>query len=54
MRIIVRVEPKSKEIKKTCGSCKSRLAYLPSDVKGDFRDGDYVICPVCKQYINVT
>lgn len=38
--------------KKTCGYCKSKLEYTPSDVKYD-RDGSYVVCPVCGKFLAV-
>ncbi len=53
MKIIERNEPEEKETKKTCYKCKSKFSYVPSDIQYDFRDGDYVICPVCKAFISV-
>lgn len=43
-------EVKTKD--KVCGKCKSELQYEPKDVKSD-RDGRYIICPVCGQFIAV-
>jgi hypothetical protein len=42
--------------KKTCGYCKTEFEYDKSDIKGDSRDGDYVICPhpECKKFLNVS
>jgi len=34
--------------------CGSIIEFSRSDVKSDQRDGNYVICPVCESWINVT
>lgn len=52
MRIIKKGLEKPKEIKKTCGKCKTKFAFTTDDIKPDMRDGDYVICPSCRTYIN--
>lgn len=52
MRIILERPNVEKETKKTCYKCKSKLAYVPSDVKID-RDGKYIECPSCYAYIGV-
>jgi len=36
----------------TCHKCKSKLQYVSADVKLD-RDGKYIECPICKQFIAV-
>jgi len=33
-----------------CHECKSELEYTNEDIKFD-KDGNYVICPVCKKFI---
>lgn len=53
MKIIEEKQNVEKVIKKTCHKCKSKLAYLPSDVKTD-RDGKYIECPCCLAYIGVS
>lgn len=52
MRIIKVGKLPETETVKTCGKCKTKFAYTSEDVKMDFRDGDYVECPVCKSFIN--
>ena len=42
-----------KPVKKTCGSCNSKLEYTRADIKSDQRDGDYIICPVCDSWMSV-
>ncbi|MCK9446120.1 hypothetical protein M0Q50_04420 [bacterium] len=44
------IEPKS--IKEKCSKCKTVFEYTNADVKPDFRDGDYVECPVCGSFIS--
>ncbi len=51
MRIIEKIEPVEKETKEKCGKCKTRFAYTQSDIKPDFRDGNYVVCPSCGAFI---
>ena len=43
--------PKDIEIKKTCYSCKTKFSYTSKDVTYDQREGNYVICPLCKKQI---
>jgi len=54
MKIIKRVEPKSENKKITCFSCTSKLEYSPSDIHSDQREGDWIVCPVCKAYNQIT
>ena len=42
-------EPKKIE----CCKCKSTLEYEESDILHHQLIGDYIICPVCKEYINI-
>lgn len=51
MRIIKIGNNKIKEYFKTCIYCDTEFSYNDSDVKPDFRDGDYVICPVCGKFL---
>lgn len=44
-------DPKNKEFYKKCSNCNTEFSYTSDDVKPDFRDGDYVVCPVCGQFI---
>lgn len=44
--------PKNPEIKKTCYNCKTKFSYNSKDVNYDQREGNYVVCPVCKKYIS--
>ena len=37
----------------TCGYCESILEYNSTDIKRDFRDGDYIICPICGKFLSV-
>jgi hypothetical protein len=50
MKVIKRVEPKPKVYRVTC-SCGSELEYEPKDIHADQRDGPYIICPVCNNWI---
>ena len=47
MKIIKKGNTEPKAIKEKCGKCKTVFEYTNADVKPDFRDGDYVECPVC-------
>jgi len=51
MRIIKLGNTEEKEIPKTCGYCYTEFTYTKSDIQPDWRDGSYVICPVCKHFI---
>lgn len=51
MKIIKQGELKPKETKKTCSKCKTKFSFTSADIKPDFRDGDYVICPTCGAFI---
>lgn len=54
MRIIKQGKKPSEEKEKTCGKCKTIFAYVPADVNPDWRDGDYVKCPTCGAFINIS
>lgn len=51
MKIIKKGKVKEEEYHKVCGYCDTEFTYTSSDVKPDFRDGDYVICPVCGKFL---
>jgi len=51
MRIIRIGNTEEKEIPKTCGDCYTDFTYTLSDVKPDWRDGDYVVCPICGKFL---
>jgi hypothetical protein len=52
MKIIKKGSIKEREEKVKCKTCKTVFTYNRSDVKDDWRDGDYVICPGCGGFIN--
>jgi DNA-directed RNA polymerase subunit M/transcription elongation factor TFIIS len=52
MKILKKVKPVEKEVKKTCGKCKTKFSYTQSDTETD-RDGKFVKCPTCKAFIAV-
>lgn len=52
MRIIKQGSVPLKESKRTCLKCKTKFAYGPNDIQSD-RDGRYVVCPTCGQFIHV-
>lgn len=52
MRIINEGIEITKEVRRSCKFCGCDFAYTKDDVHHDPRDGDYVICPCCKQFIN--
>lgn len=53
MKIIKMGNQTPKEKVKTCHNCKTVFSFTNQDINPDQRDGDYVICPVCKTFINV-
>lgn len=53
MKIIKRgTLPEERVYRVTCSNCKSELEYTKEDVKLDFREGDYIVCPVCEKFID--
>jgi len=52
MKIIKKGNTKEKEFNKKCGNCTTEFSYTSSDIQPDWRDGDYVICPVCGKFIS--
>lgn len=53
MRIIKEGKLPPKEKKMKCKNCGCVFMYEPSDVHSDQREGDYVVCPTCKKFIDV-
>ena len=54
MKIIKIGKTKNKEKIKTCLNCKTKFSFTNDEVKSDFRDGDYVNCPNCGAFVNVS
>lgn len=52
MKILKKGGVKEKEYRKKCGKCDTKFSYTSADIPSDWRDGDYVICPVCGQFIS--
>jgi len=53
MRVIKEGKVKPlKEVIETCHKCDTIFSYTTEDIKIDIRDGNYVICPICKCFIN--
>lgn len=38
----------------SCKSCESVIEFTAKDIQSDFKDGNYVICPVCGQFIDAS
>jgi uncharacterized Zn-finger protein len=38
---------------RTCKRCSTEFRYNRDDIQFDMRDGNCVICPLCKTYISV-
>lgn len=36
-----------------CAKCECEFTYQNNDVESDQRDGDYIKCPTCKNYIGI-
>lgn len=51
MKIINRGEKPTVTFEVKCGSCNTLFEYVLFDVQIDNRDGNYVTCPVCGQFI---
>ncbi len=51
MKVIKQGNNKPKETKKTCSKCKTKFSFTKEDIKSDWRDGDYVVCPTCNNFI---
>lgn len=53
MKVLEKGKLKVATKKVKCSKCSSKLEYTEKDVHGDFRDGDFITCPVCKSFIAV-
>ena len=53
MRIIKEGKLPPKERKMECNNCGCVFMYEQEDIHSDQRDGNYVVCPTCKKFINV-
>lgn len=51
MKVIKEGAKKENEYEVECSKCDSVLHYTNGDRHSDQRDGDYIICPVCKAFI---
>jgi NAD-dependent SIR2 family protein deacetylase len=54
MRIIKEGQKPIKEWQVTCHKCGCIFVFDNRDVHSDQREGDWVVCPTCKEYIAVT
>lgn len=52
MKIIKKGKVEKKEWKGFCLNCHCEFIYDQSDIKIDQREGDYVVCPTCDNFIN--
>ena len=46
--------PVNKPKKIKCWNCKSELEYTKEDIMHDGRDGNYIVCPVCEEWMAVS
>lgn len=51
MKVIKEGNNNPKETKKKCSKCKTVFTFTEQDIKPDWRDGDYVNCPTCGNFI---
>ena len=42
---------KLSEYRKECGYCGTEFIYEHHDIQPDFRDDNYVICPICNHFL---
>lgn len=54
MRIIKEGQKPIKEWQVTCKKCGCIFVFDNRDVHSDQREGDWVVCPTCKECIAVT
>lgn len=45
--------PKKLKAEYKCSKCNSTIEFIKKDIISDYRDGDYVQCPVCRKAISV-
>ena len=53
MRIIKKGKVPREEWQITCKKCGCIFAFERRDIQSDRRDGDFVICPTCNEYIGI-
>ena len=53
MRVIKAGIIRKQEWTTTCHNCGCVFAYEKGDIHADQREGDFVVCPTCRAYINV-
>ena len=53
MRIIKKGKVPREEWQTTCKKCGCIFAFDRRDIHSDPRDGDWVICPTCNEYIGI-
>lgn len=51
-KVIERGEASKQVARHRCINCDSLVDYYQLDVMPDQRDGDYVVCPICKAWIS--
>lgn len=44
--------PKDEPVQVECDRCNAIFTYTKEDINSDPREGNYVICPCCKTFIN--
>lgn len=54
MKIIKKGKIRKEEWRGLCLDCHCEFIYDGDDIKIDQREGDYIVCPTCGKYINVT
>lgn len=52
MKIIKKGKVEKKEWGVLCLDCHCEFIYDTGDIKIDRREGDYVVCPTCGNFIN--
>lgn len=53
MRVIKEGKLPPQEKKMVCPKCGCVFMYDWSDIHSDQREGDWVVCPTCKKFIDV-
>lgn len=52
MRIIKHGElPENIERRKTCYKCGCVMVYSHKDIKSDWKEGPYIVCPTCGAFL---
>lgn len=42
----------AEELRFSCENCRTVFVAARADIKSDYRDGDYVVCPTCKKWLD--